>query len=109
MTDMNVYTFSSEQLTRISNQVKELTIALLHNEGHLEPNADLAEIAASYTIVLAERGVLGKLWDRLRGNETDGLRFNVLKTVEPREEWNPKRGANVTHLRPVENEGESED
>jgi len=76
---MKMYNYTPETLTELANQIKEVFIGSLHNEGLIK-NPD--EIAANYAIVITERNSLGKMWSKLWHNEDpDGVYISCVKST----------------------------
>ena len=68
---MNVYSITTEELTKYMNAGKEALLLALEKEGLLTDKAET--IAGNYAVVIHEKGVLGKTWDKLRGTSSDAI------------------------------------
>ena len=76
---MQIYSMTENDLTKISNQVKEsLVQALLGNE--IISNENARKVVNEYTIVVTQKGWLGNLWDKFHGIKGEHMAINVLKT-----------------------------
>lgn len=82
--NMNIKTYelTAGGLMKTSNQVKEILLDSLERDGLLKESAEW--IAQRYTIVVTEKGWLGKAFDALLGNKDEsGLFICTLKAVTP--------------------------
>ena len=88
MSSFYTYTMAESDLTRLSNQVKELLVqSMVSNEYLTEEQG--AEITGFYAVVVSQKGWLGDTWDKIRGIKDKGMRINVMKcgyTNENKEE-----------------------
>ena len=91
-----VWQYSEAQMTELANQAKEHIIFALANEGLLKGDAE--EISRTYVIVLHNKGVFGRIWDRWFGSDKEGLFLAVLKAVSggvPRDEGEKEKVPNL--------------
>ncbi len=65
------------------NIVKETLLKALEREGLLKEGVKAEDISADYAIILVKPGVLGSLWDKIRGYSSDDKAeyFKVIKDV----------------------------
>jgi hypothetical protein len=99
MTYTTVWQYTETQMTELANQAKEQIIFALANEGLLK--GDPEEIARTYVIVLHGKGYFGRLWDRWRGTDKEGLFFAVLKSVSGGVASDDGEEEKVPHLKVV--------
>lgn len=75
-----VYSYTEIQMTELANQAKEQIIFALCNEGLLKGDPEI--LSCEYVIVIHQKGLFGKIFDKFRGTDKDGLFFAVLKLVQ---------------------------
>lgn len=73
----NVWSYTEADISCLANQAKEFMLEALFTEGLLRGNPDV--IARDYTLVVYNKGTLGKAWDKFRGVKDDQLRIVVLR------------------------------
>jgi hypothetical protein len=84
MPRLHTYTFTESDLTGLANQVKEVVITGLVQEGFID--GDPEEIAATYAVVTFRDNILGRFWNKLRGlKEKEEARMCFVKAVDPLE------------------------
>ncbi len=72
------YTISNELLSEVSNQVKEVLVDYMAGEGLI--NHDQArEVKRNWAVIIKEKNIFGKLWDKWRGIEEKGQRICILR------------------------------
>ena len=79
---MELYTFTQEELTQQLNKGKEVYLDALRKEGII--TQDQLNDMASYSIVLANKTVLGSLWDKFF-TKKGTTRFFIAKILD---QWN---------------------
>ena len=87
MSGISVWSYTNDDLNMVANQVKEVVVAFLANEGHLSlTQEEYEEFCASYVVVLARPGIFGKLWDKFWGLDKDHYIMTVMKTPVPKQQ-----------------------
>jgi len=73
------YIYSTLELQKVFNQVKDIVIQQLENDNLLKDSAE--NIGSTYCLCINKKGLFGKFVDKLLGNnsETD-LTIIILKT-----------------------------
>lgn len=77
---MDMYTYTEPELTSFANQIKDFLVVALAKEEVIE--ADPEAVAATYAIVVVKGSRLGKLWNKARGIEDNGIRIAVVKCLD---------------------------
>ena len=80
---MNItqWNFDTTELTLEINKVKDIVIEGLEREGLFKEGVIGDNLKANYAIVIKEKGMFGKLWDKYRRIENKGFMLNMVKTV----------------------------
>ncbi len=82
MGTLQLHQYTVTDITHLANQAKEVLLKGLEEEGLLTTPAD--ELSGSYSVIVHERGTLGRLWDKMLGQDDSvDLRFAVVKNVLP--------------------------
>ena len=76
---MKAYTMSAAALTGHGNQIKELFLDKMVKEGKLTKEQE--DELNNYCIVIAEKGFLGSLWDKLWKKDEEGMVISVVKVI----------------------------
>jgi hypothetical protein len=91
MPTVAVHSFTDEDLHRFANQVKEVLIASLVNDGALDfdreseslpATKDYERFCASYVVVVSRPGMFGRFWDKIFKTENGSI-VTVLKSTLP--------------------------
>lgn len=84
MSGYDIFSLTSDQMTRLANQVMELLESRAHEDGLLSSDQ---EFSKRYTIVLAKKGVFSQLFDKLFLGDSDSKQayFVILDNPTPLE------------------------
>ncbi len=78
---MKLHTLTLENLIEHSNLAKEVMLTALENDGILK-EGEAETLSARYAVIVRQKGMLGKAWDKFRKVEDNCLSYTVLKIVE---------------------------
>ena len=74
---ISTYSMTGEQLTELSNQIRELFIDAMLRQGIIDEQQ--AHNMQQYVFMVVKRGFLGKFWDKLWNPNGNESRIIVLK------------------------------
>ena len=79
---MMSYSEDIVSLTSQANLVKEIVINRLFLDGLLKDISrdKLDALIAKYVVIVAEQGMLGKIWQKLEGTKDKSLTYIITKT-----------------------------
>ena len=80
MASIKTYTYTSEDLTAFSNQVKEVFVDALLQSGEIS-DEQAETFTADYAVIISEKSFLGKLWDKARGLTSEGPFYQVVRGI----------------------------
>ncbi len=72
---------TEQDLTKISNQIKEQLMAALAGDGLIDPDK-AREVVEYYAIIIAKKDWLGKIFDKIRGTSDEGLAIQVVRACK---------------------------
>jgi len=78
---MKIYSYSLQDLQRLSNQVKEVVASSLAREGFLTEE-QAKEFLEKYIVLVTERGFVGKAIDKLLNLDKEETGTQVIHVVK---------------------------
>lgn len=76
---MKVHTFTDSDLTTTGNQLKEVFLEKMVKENEI--TQELADKLNNYCFVIAEKGLFGKIWDKIFFKENKESKIVVVKII----------------------------
>lgn len=76
---LTTYSFSETEVQSLANQVKEVLLLSLEQEGVL--NKPAQELLESYAIIISKKGWLGQCLDRIIGGNPNDMRITLVRVI----------------------------